>query len=102
MDIAWEKCLANSHGKNELERATYDSVAFRYIAANTHPDHDTLATFRKRFASQIEKLFVQVLRVAQELKLVKLGRIALDGTKVKANASPELSFLLRASTPAAS
>jgi transposase len=71
----------------KLERATYDSVAFRYIAANTHPDHDTLATFRKRFASQIEKLFVQVLLVAQEMKLVKLGRIALDGTKVKANAS---------------
>src|SRR4030088_759872 len=70
----------------KIERATYDSVAFRYIAANTHPDHDTLATFRKRFASQIEKLFVQVLLVAQEMKLVKLGRIALDGTKVKANA----------------
>ena len=71
----------------KIERATYDSVAFRYIAANTHPDHDTLATFRKRFADQIEKLFVQVLLVAREMKLVKLGRIALDGTKVKANAS---------------
>jgi transposase len=71
----------------KIERATYDSVALRYIAANTHPDHDTLATFRKRFASQIEKLFVQVLLVAKEMKLVKLGRIALDGTKVKANAS---------------
>uniref|UniRef100_UPI001F1850F4 transposase n=1 Tax=Paraburkholderia aspalathi TaxID=1324617 RepID=UPI001F1850F4 len=47
----------------KIERATYDSVAFRYIAANTHPDHDTLATFRKRFASRIEKLFVQVLLV---------------------------------------
>jgi hypothetical protein len=54
-------------------------VAFRYIAANTHPDHDTLATFRKRFASQLEKLFVQVLLIAKEMKLVKLGRIALDG-----------------------
>lgn len=71
----------------KIERATYDSVAFRYIAANTHPDHDTLANFRKRFASQIEKLFVQVLLVAKEMKLVKLGQIALDGTKVKANAS---------------
>jgi len=71
----------------KIERATYDSVAFRYIAANTHPDHDTLASFRKRFASQIEKLFVQVLLIAKEMKLVKLGRIALDGTKVKANAS---------------
>ncbi|MCI1047858.1 IS1182 family transposase [Caballeronia zhejiangensis] len=71
----------------KIERATYDSVAFRYIAANTHPDHDTLASFRKRFASQIEKLFVQVLLIAKEMKLVKLGRLALDGTKVKANAS---------------
>ena len=71
----------------KIERATYDSVAFRYIAANTHPDHDTLASFRKRFATQIEKLFVQVLLIAKEMKLVKLGRIALDGTKVKANAS---------------
>jgi transposase len=71
----------------KIERATYDSVAFRHIAANTHPDHDTLATFRKRFASQIEPLFVQVLLLAKEMKLVKLGRIALDGTKVKANAS---------------
>ena len=71
----------------KIEQASFDSVAFRYIAANTHPDHDTLATFRKRFASQIEKLFVQVLLVAKEMKLVKLGRIALDGTKVKANAS---------------
>jgi transposase len=71
----------------KIERATYDSVAFRYIAANTHPDHDTLASFRKRFASQIEQLFVQVLLIAKEMKLVKLGRIALDGTKVKANAS---------------
>src|SRR5258705_13435537 len=71
----------------KLEQATHDSIAFRYIAANTHPDHDTLATFRKRFLSEIEKLFVQVLLVAKEMKLVKLGRIALDGTKVKANAS---------------
>lgn len=45
-------------------------MAFRYIAANTHPDHDTLASFRKRFASQIEKLFVQVLLIAKEMKLV--------------------------------
>ena len=47
-----------------LERATYDSVAFRFIAANEHPDHDTIATFRRRFLEQIEALFVQVLGVA--------------------------------------
>jgi transposase len=42
----------------KIERATYDSVAFRYIAANTHPDHDTLASFRRRFGAQLEQLFV--------------------------------------------
>ncbi len=71
----------------KLERATYDSVAFRYVAANEHPDHDTLNAFRKRFLPQIEGLMVQVLLIAQAMKLVRLGHIALDGTKVKANAS---------------
>jgi transposase len=71
----------------KIERATYDSVAFRYIAANTHPDHDTLATFRRRFLVQIEALFVQVLLLAREMKLLKLGQVALDGTKIKAQAS---------------
>ena len=74
-------------GSRKLERATYDSVAFRYVAANEHPDHDTLNTFRKRFLPQIEGLMVQVLLIAQAMKLVSLGHIALDGTKVKANAS---------------
>lgn len=71
----------------KIERGTHDSIAFRYLAANTHPDHDTIATFRRRFLPQFEALFVQVLLLAREMKLLKLGRIALDGTKVKANAS---------------
>jgi transposase len=71
----------------KIERATHDSIAFRYLAANTHPDHDTIAAFRRRFVPQFESLFVQVLLLAREMKLMKLGRIALDGTKVKANAS---------------
>jgi hypothetical protein len=62
-------------------------VAFRYVAANTHPDHDTLATFRRRFLQEVETLFVQVLVLAREMKLLKLGHIALDGTKITANAS---------------
>ena len=70
-----------------LERATYDSVAFRYIAAGTHPDHDTLATFRRRFLDELAGLFVQVLEVALEMKLLKLGTVCLDGTKIHANAS---------------
>ncbi|NBR43343.1 MAG: IS1182 family transposase [Verrucomicrobia bacterium] len=70
-----------------LERATYDSVAFRYIAAGTHPDHDTLATFRRRFLDELAGLFVQVLELAREMKLLKLGTVCLDGTKIHANAS---------------
>lgn len=71
----------------KIERSTYDSVAFRYLAANTHPDHDTLAKFRKQFLSELEDLFVQVLSLAQAMDLARLGQIALDGSKIKANAS---------------
>ncbi len=71
----------------KIERATYDSVAFRYIAANTHPDHDTIATFRKRFLKELSELFVQILSVAQEMGVLKVGKVSLDGTKMKANAS---------------
>lgn len=71
----------------KLERATYDSVAFRFIAANDHPDHDTIATFRRRFLADIERLFVEVLVLARESGVLKLGTVALDGTKVHANAS---------------
>jgi len=71
----------------KLERATYDSVAFRFIAANQHPDHDTIAAFRRRFLKQIEKLFVQVLMLAREMGVLKMGTVALDGTKIHANAS---------------
>ncbi len=71
----------------KLERATYNSVAFRFIAANQHPDHDTIASFRRRFLKQIEALFVQVLVMAREMGMLKLGTVALDGTKIHANAS---------------
>jgi len=71
----------------KLERSTYDSVAFRYIAANSHPDHDTIATFRRRFLPQISSLFAQILLIAQQMKVLKLGSVSLDGSKIKANAS---------------
>jgi transposase len=71
----------------KLERATYDSVAFRFLAANDHPDHDTIASFRRRFLKEIEALFVQVLLLAREMGVLKLGTIGLDGTKIHANAS---------------
>ncbi len=71
----------------KIERATYDSVAFRYIAAGTHPDHDTLAVFRRRFLDELADLFVQVLEMAREMKLLRMGTVCLDGTKIAANAS---------------
>ena len=75
------------HSSRKIERACHDSVAMRFIAANTQPDHDSIATFRRRFLPQIEALFVQVLMLAREMKCLKLGTIALDGTKIAANAS---------------
>ena len=71
----------------KLEKATHDSIAFRYICGNTHPDHDTIAAFRKRFLNELEALFVQILLVAEAMGLLKLGNVSLDGTKIKANAS---------------
>ena len=71
----------------KLERATYDSVAFRFIAANDHPDHDTIAAFRRRFLPAIEGLFVEVLLLARLAGMVKLGTVALDGTKIHADAN---------------
>ena len=71
----------------KIERATFDSLAFRYIACNRHPDHDTLATFRKRFGQEFQSAFVQVLQVARENQLSRFGTVSLDGTKMHANAS---------------
>ena len=71
----------------KIERATYDSIAFRYLAAGSHPDHDTLANFRRRFLDELADIFLQVLELAGEMKLLKLGTISLDGTKLHANAS---------------
>src|SRR6202007_1964565 len=71
----------------KLERATYDSVAFRFIDANDHPDDDTIAAFRRRFLEEVGALFVRVLELAHEMGVLKLGTVALDGTKIHANAS---------------
>jgi transposase len=71
----------------KIERATYEAVPFRFIAGNMHPDHDTLAAFRRTFLPELKELFVQVLLLAQETGVLKLGTISLDGTKVHADAS---------------
>src|ERR1039457_1056875 len=78
-----------------LERATYDSVAFRFIAGNEHPDHDTIAAFRKRFLGQIEALFVEVLQLARTMGMLKLGTVALDGTENPCRGEPAQCALLR-------
>ena len=71
----------------KLEKASYDSIAFRYVCANTNPDHDTINSFRKRFLQELAALFVEILVVAEAMGLVKLGTVSLDGTRIKANAS---------------
>lgn len=71
----------------KLERAAQEWIPMRYICGNLQPDHDTIATFRRRFSDQIELLFVQVLLIAAQMGCTELGTISLDGTKIKANAS---------------
>lgn len=76
-----------THSSRKIERATYDSLAFRFIACDQHPDHDTLANFRRRFGEQFADIFVQVLQVARENQLSRFGTVSLDGSKLHANAS---------------
>ena len=71
----------------KLEQATHDSVAFRYITGDEHPDHATIASFRKRFLAELQGLFKQILVLAMTLGVMRLGRVSLDGTKVQGNAS---------------
>ena len=71
----------------KIEKATYDRVAFRVLTADQQPDHDTISEFRKRHLKALSGFFVQILQLCQQVGLVKLGHVSLDGTKVKANAS---------------
>jgi transposase len=71
----------------KIEKATYETLPFRFVAGGLHPDHDTLANFRKTFRAEIKELFVQVLLLAQAAGYLKLGNISIDGSKVHANAS---------------
>lgn len=75
----------------KIEKATYDDVAFRYLAADQHPDHDTIAAYRQEHLEALAGLFMQALRLCQKAGLVKLGNVAIDGTKIKANASTRRS-----------
>jgi transposase len=71
----------------KIERQTHESIPFRFIASGLHPDHDTLANFRKTFLAEIQELFVQILLLAQETGVFRLGNISLDGSKIHADAS---------------
>ena len=75
------------YSSRKLESKTYDDVAFRYLSADAHPDHDTLAEFRKRHLDALAGLFTQALLLCEKAGLVKLGHVSIDGTKIKANAS---------------
>src|SRR3954451_2330458 len=70
----------------QIERRCVQDVAFRVIAANRAPDHTTISRFRKRFAEPLAELFVQVLALCQKAGMVKVGTVAVDGTKIAANA----------------
>ena len=81
-------CYANGvFGSRRIEAATYRDIAVRYLCADTHPDHDTICKFRRENVEAISESFLRVLQLAHELKLLKVGTISVDGTKVDANAS---------------
>ena len=85
-------CYANRlFSSRRIERATYRDIAVRYLTGNTHPDHDTICTFRRENGALVREAFAQVLRLAREMKLLKVGTVAVDGTHIKANASKHKS-----------
>ena len=86
-------CYANGiFGSRRIERATYRDIGVRYVAANCHPDHDTICTFRRSNFEAVAAAFLQVLLLAKELKLLRVGTVSVDGTKVDANANKRNSL----------
>jgi transposase len=71
----------------KLEKATYEVIPFRFIAGDMHPDHDTIAAFRKQFLDELKELFIQILLIAQAMNRLQLGNVSLDGSKIHADAS---------------
>jgi transposase len=85
-------CYANGvFGSRRIERATYRDIGARYLTADTHPDHDTICKFRRENFEAVSESFLQVLLLARELKLMRVGMVSVDGTKVDANASKHRS-----------
>ena len=79
--------ITGRFSSREIEAATHSDVAMRYMAGNLHPDHDTICTFRRNNGDLIKCAFTEVLLLAKEMKLLKVGTVSIDGTKVMANAS---------------
>jgi transposase len=81
------------YSSRKLQARTFDDVAFRFLSADEHPDHSTLAEFRKRHLQALAGLFTQALQLCQKAGLVKLGHVAIDGSKLQANASKHKAML---------
>ena len=85
-------CYANGiFSSRRIERATHRDIGVRFVAANLHPDHDTIARFRRENFDAVSESFLQVLLLAKELKLLRVGLVSVDGSKFKANASKHRS-----------
>ena len=83
-------CYANGiFSSRRMERATYRDVAVRFLTANTHPDHDTICTFRRENFEAVSEAFLEVLQLARALRILKVGTVSVDGTHIKANASKD-------------
>jgi transposase len=81
-------CYANRiFASRRIEQATHLNVCVRFVAVNTHPDHDTICRFRRENFAAFEEAFLQVLTIAKELKILKVGTVSVDGTKIDANAN---------------
>lgn len=81
-------CYANGiFSSRRIERATHRDIAVRYLTGDTHPDHDTIAKFRRENFEVVSACFVRILELAREMKLLKVGTVSVDGTKLKASAS---------------
>src|SRR6478752_10646282 len=77
-------CYANGvFSSRRIERATYRDIGARFIVANPHPDHDTIATFRRTNKAAFEAAFLEVLLLAREMRILKLGTMSIDGTKIE-------------------
>ena len=85
-------CYANGiFSSRRIERATHRDIGVRFVAVNRHPDHDTIARFRRENFAAVSESFLQVLLLAKELKLLRVGLVSVDGSKFKANASKHRS-----------